>query len=64
MQELEEKSNDPELQAQCPDIQWHFIGSCQNNKVSRALKGRATMRHYLEPWVTGIMGHLALRETL
>ena len=32
-QELVEKSLDSELQDQCPDIQWHFIGNCQTNKV-------------------------------
>ena len=32
-QELVEKSLDSELQAECPDIQWHFIGNCQTNKV-------------------------------
>ena len=42
-----EKSNDPELQAECPDIQWHFIGNCQQNKVGR---GEVLhRRHYLAP---------------
>ena len=32
-QELVEKAHDPELQEQCPEILWHFIGNCQTNKV-------------------------------
>merc|ERR1711971_904046 len=38
IQELVEKSLDPELQDQCPDIQWHFIGNCQTNKVKDLVK--------------------------
>ena len=35
--ELEKKSNDPLILAQCPDIRWHFIGHLQSNKVNRIL---------------------------
>merc|ERR1712212_152131 len=38
IQELVEKSLDSELQDQCPDIQWHFIGNCQTNKVKDLVK--------------------------
>jgi len=38
IQELVEKSLDSELQAECPDIQWHFIGNCQTNKVKDLVK--------------------------
>jgi len=33
VQELVEKSNDPEILDKCPEIQWHFIGNCQSNKA-------------------------------
>lgn len=33
IQELVEKSNDPAVLEQCPDIRWHFIGTCQSNKA-------------------------------
>jgi len=33
IQELVEKSNDPELKEKCPEIRWHFIGNCQSNKA-------------------------------
>merc|ERR1711990_427278 len=38
IQELVEKSLDSELQDECPDIQWHFIGNCQTNKVKDLVK--------------------------
>ena len=38
VQELEEKSNDPELLNQCPDIKWHFIGNCQTKNVTKLAK--------------------------
>ena len=33
VQELLEKSTDPEVLEKCPDIRWHFIGNCQTNKI-------------------------------
>ena len=39
-QELVDKSNDPEILEKCPDIRWHFIGTCQSNKVNKVLKVR------------------------
>ena len=39
-QELFEKSNDPEIIAQCPDIRWHFIGTCQSNKAAKLVKSK------------------------
>ena len=38
VQELAEKSNDPELLRRCPDIQWHFIGNCQIKNVNKLAK--------------------------
>ncbi len=38
LQELFDKSNDPELQSACPDIRWHFIGTCQSNKAAKLCK--------------------------
>merc|ERR1712037_1015986 len=38
IQELVEKSLDSELQDACPEIQWHFIGNCQTNKVKDLVK--------------------------
>ena len=35
VQELEEKSNDPELLNCCPDIRWHFIGKCQTKNARK-----------------------------
>uniref|UniRef100_A0A1I8ITJ1 Pyridoxal phosphate homeostasis protein n=1 Tax=Macrostomum lignano TaxID=282301 RepID=A0A1I8ITJ1_9PLAT len=35
VQELYEKSHSPEIQSQCPDIRWHFIGHCQSKNVKR-----------------------------
>ncbi|EDW39376.1 GL14062 [Drosophila persimilis] len=37
VQELVEKSQHPEILAQCPDIKWHFIGHLQNNKINKIL---------------------------
>uniref|UniRef100_A0A0X3P2Q5 Pyridoxal phosphate homeostasis protein n=2 Tax=Schistocephalus solidus TaxID=70667 RepID=A0A0X3P2Q5_SCHSO len=37
VQELYKKSTDEKLLAQCPDIQWHFIGRLQSNKVKLLL---------------------------
>ncbi|KAK2182899.1 hypothetical protein NP493_331g05041 [Ridgeia piscesae] len=36
--ELEEKSKDPQILAECPDIRWHFIGHLQKNKVNKVLR--------------------------
>lgn len=33
IQEICEKSVHPDIQSQCPDIRWHFIGNCQSNKA-------------------------------
>lgn len=35
VQELVEKSQHPDIIAQCPDIKWHFIGHLQNNKINK-----------------------------
>ncbi|XP_026276500.1 pyridoxal phosphate homeostasis protein isoform X1 [Frankliniella occidentalis] len=35
VQELDEKSHDPELLETCPDICWHLIGHLQGNKVNK-----------------------------
>ena len=35
--ELEKKSNDPLILAQCPEIRWHLIGHLQSNKINRVL---------------------------
>lgn len=35
VQELVEKSQHPDILAQCPDIKWHFIGHLQNNKINK-----------------------------
>lgn len=40
VQELAEKSNDPEILERCPDIQWHFIGNCQAKNVNKLAKCR------------------------
>ena len=37
VQELVEKSQDPEMLSKCPEIRWHFIGNCQTNKVKTLL---------------------------
>ena len=31
--ELNDKSHDPRILEQCPDIKWHFIGNLQSNKA-------------------------------
>lgn len=38
IQELETKSNSPEITETCPDIKFHFIGHLQSNKVNKLLK--------------------------
>lgn len=38
IQELETKSNSPEITEKCPDIKFHFIGHLQSNKVNKLLK--------------------------
>ena len=40
VQELSEKSVDPEILQKCPDIQWHFIGTVQSNKVPKIVKAK------------------------
>ena len=37
IQELDEKSHSPDILSKCPDIRWHFIGSCQSNKVNKLM---------------------------
>lgn len=37
VQELEEKANDPIILEKCKDIQWHFIGHLQTNKINKVL---------------------------
>lgn len=38
VQELDEKSHDPELLDLCPDICWHLIGHLQRNKVNKVVQ--------------------------
>ncbi|EDV93220.1 GH18384 [Drosophila grimshawi] len=38
VQELVEKSQHPQILAQCPDIKWHLIGHLQGNKINKVLK--------------------------
>ncbi|XP_058977506.1 pyridoxal phosphate homeostasis protein [Musca domestica] len=38
VQELVEKSQHPDILAQCPDIKWHFIGHLQTNKINKIIK--------------------------
>jgi len=40
VQELMDKSNDPEILERCPEIKWHFIGQCQTNKVTKIKRTR------------------------
>ena len=40
VQELEQKSADPEILQNCPDIKWHFIGTVQSNKVPKIVKSK------------------------
>lgn len=35
IQELRQKALDPEVREKCKDIQWHFIGHLQRNKVNK-----------------------------
>lgn len=35
VQELVEKSQNPDIQQNCPEIRWHFIGHLQSNKVKK-----------------------------
>uniref|UniRef100_A0A1B6DIT3 Pyridoxal phosphate homeostasis protein n=1 Tax=Clastoptera arizonana TaxID=38151 RepID=A0A1B6DIT3_9HEMI len=37
VQELVEKSNNPEILEKCKDIKWHFIGNLQRNKVNKII---------------------------
>lgn len=37
VQEIVEKSNDPEILDKCKEIQWHYIGHLQRNKVNKLL---------------------------
>uniref|UniRef100_A0A7G3AQK8 Pyridoxal phosphate homeostasis protein n=2 Tax=Lutzomyia longipalpis TaxID=7200 RepID=A0A7G3AQK8_LUTLO len=37
VQELVEKSHNPELLEKCKEIKWHFIGHLQSNKVNKVL---------------------------
>jgi len=38
VQELCEKSTNPVILKECPDIQWHFIGNCQSNKAKDLMR--------------------------
>jgi len=38
IQEIVQKSSDPDILEQCPDINWHFIGACQSNKAKDLMK--------------------------
>lgn len=38
IQELEEKSNNPQILEQCKDIRWHFIGLLQTKNTKKALR--------------------------
>ncbi|XP_014291019.1 pyridoxal phosphate homeostasis protein isoform X1 [Halyomorpha halys] len=37
IQELVEKSNDPEILEKCKEIKWHFIGHLQKNKINKII---------------------------
>lgn len=37
VQELEEKASNPIILEKCKDIQWHFIGHLQTNKINNIL---------------------------
>lgn len=37
VQELEEKATNREILEQCKEIQWHFIGHLQSNKINKVL---------------------------
>jgi len=37
VQELDEKSHNENILSSCPEIRWHFIGSCQTNKVNKLM---------------------------
>ncbi|GFY52032.1 pyridoxal phosphate homeostasis protein [Trichonephila inaurata madagascariensis] len=37
LQEIVDKSNDPEIMKLCPEIKWHFIGHLQSNKVTKLI---------------------------
>ena len=38
VQEMSEKATDPIILEKCPEIRWHFIGTCQSNKVAKVIK--------------------------
>lgn len=38
VKELEEKASDPKILEHCKDIQWHFIGHLQRNKINKIIK--------------------------
>lgn len=38
VQELADKAVDPLIKDKCPEIQWHFIGTVQTNKVAKIVK--------------------------
>ncbi|XP_015786156.1 pyridoxal phosphate homeostasis protein [Tetranychus urticae] len=38
--ELSEKSHDPEVIEKCPDIKWHFIGRVQKKQINKLLATR------------------------
>lgn len=38
VQEMADKAVDPMIMDKCPDIQWHFIGTVQTNKVAKIVK--------------------------
>ncbi|PIK62555.1 putative proline synthase co-transcribed bacterial-like protein isoform X1 [Apostichopus japonicus] len=40
VQELVEKSQNVEIESNCPDIKWHYIGHLQSNKVKKLLETR------------------------
>jgi len=43
VQEIAEKANDPLIRQQCPDIQWHFIGHLQRNKISKLMSAQPNL---------------------
>ncbi|PAA94604.1 hypothetical protein BOX15_Mlig010458g3, partial [Macrostomum lignano] len=62
VQELYEKSHSPEIQSQCPDIRWHFIGHCQSKNVKRLSQVNTSneeQKYGCQPnQVVGLAGHL------
>jgi len=62
VQELFEKASSPEVQENCPEIQWHFIGHLQRGNVSKLVK--VADRLFLIETVDSLKLANALQEAL